>query len=81
MSDRKDQQAIYDAMQKIAAAVMADDEYRMEWISQIAAAAVSAGDLGLHVGMKIGEHFVNTVFVKTANELRGESLKSPTDGK
>ncbi|NCA17441.1 MAG: hypothetical protein EBS90_10425 [Betaproteobacteria bacterium] len=76
MSETQDEFAVYRAMQTIAAAVRADEKYRMEWVGNIAAVAVSAG-AGASVAMEKASQFVDTLFVQMNSE---ERLNKVNDG-
>ena len=62
MSDAQDELAVYKAMQVLSAAVRNDDNYRMEWVQNIATVAIQAG-AGAVDALEIAERFVDAVFI------------------
>lgn len=74
-ADKQDGFAVYRAMQTISAAVKADKNYRMEWVQNVAAVVVQAG-VGVADALKIGEQFVDNVFIKTADEMLQENERT-----
>jgi hypothetical protein len=69
MSDAQDELAVYKAMQVLSAAVRNDDNYRMEWVQNIATVAIQAG-AGVVDALGIAERFVDAVFIKAADEMQ-----------
>ena len=67
---------VYRAMQTIAAAVRDDENYRMEWVQNVATVAIQAG-AGMVDALEIAERFVDAVFIKASDEMLGGDAHKP----